>query len=184
MLDREGKLLNVQEVSLTQETVDVDRQGMCSQLGVQTSTQSGEGVSVRDFEVELLGQLTIHRLNDLASTVDQGSDQLLHKDGHLVEGVMLLVAAGQRYESDVVVTTQLLGQVLVNEAFVRHNVQVGVPPQQRCTCLLIRHIGPNQLEVEECPTQRSKQMQLIPEDGPLLGADTSKGSAITQPFAS
>ncbi len=34
MLYREGKFFDLKEVSLTQQTVDIDAQSMCCQLGV------------------------------------------------------------------------------------------------------------------------------------------------------
>jgi hypothetical protein len=137
---------------------------------------------VCDLDVELLGELTIHRLYNRSGTVDQAADQLLHKRRHLVVGVMLLVAPRQRHEGDVIMAAQLFSQVLVYEAFVSHNIQMGVSSQQRCPCLVIGYISPNQLEVEYGPSQCSEQMQLVAEHGPLLGARTPKGSPLVQPL--
>ena len=38
MLDREGKLLDVEEVGVTQQSVDIDAQGMCGKFGVEART--------------------------------------------------------------------------------------------------------------------------------------------------
>ena len=137
-----------------------------------------------DLDVELLGELTVHRLNNLAGTVDQAADQLLHKHRHLAEGVMLLVAARQCYEVDVVMAAQLLGQVSVNVAFVSHSIQMGVPTQQGGSCFLVGHVGPNQLEVQDSPTQCDEQMQFVAEDGLLLGANSPKSRSTSEPIAS
>jgi len=37
MLDRESQRLDLQEVGLAEQTIDVDRQGMCGQLGIEAS---------------------------------------------------------------------------------------------------------------------------------------------------
>ena len=56
MLDRESRLLDVQEVGSAYHAVDVNREGVCCQLGMQTSTQPIEGISMGDFDIELLAQ--------------------------------------------------------------------------------------------------------------------------------
>jgi hypothetical protein len=46
MLDRKGKSLDLQEAWIAQDTVDIDAQRVCCQLGVQSGTQTPEGVRV------------------------------------------------------------------------------------------------------------------------------------------
>ena len=94
MLDREGEWLDVKEVSLTQETIDVDAQSMSSQLGVQTGAQTPEGVSMVLLHVELLGQLAVDRLYDLPHTVDA----LRYRFGQLPPLVSSAAPSSSRYD--------------------------------------------------------------------------------------
>src|SRR5689334_13941022 len=75
MLDRKGEFLDLKEVGLAQQAIDIDAQGMSSKLGVQTGAQTPEGVSMKGvsmsgFQLELLGELPIHRLDNLSYSVD------------------------------------------------------------------------------------------------------------------
>jgi hypothetical protein len=44
MLDRESQGLDLQELRLTQQSVDIDTQGMSSELGIQASAQNPKGL--------------------------------------------------------------------------------------------------------------------------------------------
>src|SRR6266487_7170313 len=80
MLNREGQRLDLQEGRLSDEAVEKDTQGMCSEFGVEASAQAPIGMSMIDFNLELFGELCIHRFNHLANRVvqtAQGAWQLL-----------------------------------------------------------------------------------------------------------
>ena len=69
MLNRESQRLDLQEIRLSKQTIDVDAQGVCSQFGVEASTQAPEGVRMVDFNLELIGELCIHGFNHLTNGV-------------------------------------------------------------------------------------------------------------------
>ena len=57
-------------VGPSKQTIDVDTQRMSSQFGIQTGDQPQKGMSMVLLKVELLGQLSIHRLNDLPNAIE------------------------------------------------------------------------------------------------------------------
>ena len=80
MLNRKSESLDLEEGRLTEQTIDVDAQRMRCEFGVEASAQTPEGVSVIDFNVELIGELRIHGFNHLPYRVvktPQGVRQLL-----------------------------------------------------------------------------------------------------------
>lgn len=42
---------------------------MCRQFGVKSCTQAPEGVSMVDFDIELVGELRIHGFNHLTNRI-------------------------------------------------------------------------------------------------------------------
>jgi len=52
MLDWESQRLDLEEGGLTEQTIDVNAQRMCSQFGVETSTQAPKGMSMIDFDID------------------------------------------------------------------------------------------------------------------------------------
>ena len=62
MLVREGQSLDLQVVWLPKQSVDEDTQGMSSQLAVESGAQTPESVGVVRFDVELLSELTVNRV--------------------------------------------------------------------------------------------------------------------------
>ena len=69
MLDRKRQGLDLQESWLADQAIEIDRQGMCCELGVKASTQAPERVSRIDFNLELAGELCIHGFNPLTDRV-------------------------------------------------------------------------------------------------------------------
>ena len=67
MLNRKGQRLDLQEGWLTDQGVEIDTQGMCSQFGIETSAQPPEGMRMIHFNMELSGELCINRFDHLAN---------------------------------------------------------------------------------------------------------------------
>lgn len=65
MLNGKSQRFDLQEGRLTQQAVDVNAQCMCSQFGIETSTQAPKGVCVIGFNIELIGELSIDGLDHL-----------------------------------------------------------------------------------------------------------------------
>ena len=74
MLVWEGQGLDLQVVWLPKQSVDKDTQGMSSQLAVESGAQTPESVGVIRFDVQLLTELAINRLNDLSHSIEQPLD--------------------------------------------------------------------------------------------------------------
>ena len=53
MLVRESQGFDLQEIRVSKEAIEINAQGMCSQLGVQTGTQPPERVGMVLLDVEL-----------------------------------------------------------------------------------------------------------------------------------
>jgi len=92
MLDWESQRLDLEEGGLTEQTIAGNAQRMCSQFGVETSTQAPKGMGMIDFDIELSGKLRVHRFDHLANSVEKA----LPIGGHL----LLLIAARNRFEFD------------------------------------------------------------------------------------
>ena len=71
MLDRKGKGLDLQEVRVAKQTIDIDAQGMSGELGVETGTETPEGMGMVSLDVKLFGQLSVDGLDDLAHAVEE-----------------------------------------------------------------------------------------------------------------
>ncbi len=69
MLDRKGQGLDLQEGRFADQAVEIDTQGMGSELGVEASAQAPEGMRMINFNTELTGELGIHGFNHLADQV-------------------------------------------------------------------------------------------------------------------
>ena len=70
MLVWECQSLDLQVLWLPKQPVDKDAQGMSSQLAVESSAQTPESVGVVRFDVELLTELAINRLDDLPRSIE------------------------------------------------------------------------------------------------------------------
>ena len=69
MLDREGQRLDLQEIWLSELTVDIDAEGMSGELGIKPCDIAPKGMGMVGLDVELFGELTVDRLDDLAHGV-------------------------------------------------------------------------------------------------------------------
>ena len=54
MLVGEGQSLDLQEIWLACQTVDVDTEGMCGELGIESGTQPSKRMSMVGLDVQLL----------------------------------------------------------------------------------------------------------------------------------
>src|SRR4051812_12647339 len=94
MLDREGKCLDMQEIWLSELTVDIDAKGMCGELGIEPGAQAPEGMSMVGFDVELCGELAVDRLDNLACRIVEACERRWQ---------LLLIAAGQGEQANAIV---------------------------------------------------------------------------------
>ena len=92
MLNRKSQGLDLQEGWLPEQTIDVDTQCMRRQFGVEASAYAPKGVGVIDFNVELIGELCIHRFNHLTHRVVKALDR--------ARQLLLLIAARNGFELD------------------------------------------------------------------------------------
>jgi hypothetical protein len=170
---RESKMFDVKEVLLTQQTIDVDAQGMSSQFGVQTGTQTPKGVSMVGLNVELSNELTIHRFDYLPNA----GDALGHHPWQLA----VLIGSGHAHQADAIAFQQSIGYRLADVPFVSHSVQISVLLQQFITRLQVSHIGRGKFKVYDHPSQRDEELHLVAEEGLLFGRNPTKGGSIGKP---
>jgi len=168
-------MLDLKEVLLTQEPIDVDAQGMSSQFRVQTGAQAPEGVSMVGLHVELFGQLSIHRLDNLPNSIDAFSYS--HRQ--------LPVLIGSRYSHQAyrVALLKSFSHRLANVPLVSHSVQVGVFLQQLISSLQIGDVSWDKFKIEYYPSQGDEQLHFVTEKCLLLGRYAAKDSAIDGPIS-
>ena len=75
MLDRESESLDLQEIGLSELTIDVDAKGMCGELGIKPGAQAPERMSMVGFDVELFGELAVDRLDNLACSIVEACER-------------------------------------------------------------------------------------------------------------
>ena len=139
MLVGKRECLDLQEVWVPQQSIQMNAQGVCSQLGIEAGTQPPEAMGMIDFDVKLLGQLPIHRLNDLPERVE-----------HLLGGPRLLsflVAARQGEQAHPLVLPEFGGFGGTDVAFVAYHLQVGMLAEQLKADFQVAGVGGRQLEV-------------------------------------
>ena len=71
MLDWEGQGLDLQEIWLTEQAIDIDAKGMCSELGIEPGAEAPKGMCMVGFDLELFGELAVNGFNDLAHGIVQ-----------------------------------------------------------------------------------------------------------------
>lgn len=74
MLVGEGERFDLEEIILAEQAVEVKAEGVRGQLRVKAGGEPGERVRRIDLDVELLIELVIDGLEDLASTIEQAAD--------------------------------------------------------------------------------------------------------------
>ncbi len=60
---------DLEKLLLAEQSVEIDTQGVGGELGVQPRTQSPEGVRLMSTDPKVIGELAVHRLDDLAQPV-------------------------------------------------------------------------------------------------------------------
>ena len=122
MLVRGGEGLDLEDIVFSKEAVEVEAEGVSGQLGVQAGGEARKRVGVVDLNVELLLELVVDGLDDLASAIEHAADGW----GQLP----LLVAAGDGEEGDPALLPEGSGKHCTNGGLVSDDVEVGVLAQQ------------------------------------------------------
>ena len=122
MLVREGEGLDLEDIVFSKEAVEVEAEGVSGQLGVQAGGEARKRVGVVDLNVELLLELVVDGLDDLASAIEHAADGW----GQLP----LLVAARDGEEGDPALLPEGSGKHGTNGGLVSADVEVGVLAQQ------------------------------------------------------
>ena len=122
MLVRGGEGLDLEDIVFSKEAVEVEAEGVSGQLGVQAGGEARKRVGVVDLNVELLLELVVDGLDDLASAIEHAADGW----GQLP----LLVAAGDGEEGDPALLPEGGGKHCTNVGFVSDDIEVRVLAQQ------------------------------------------------------
>src|SRR5258708_3963297 len=128
-----------------------------------------------ELKVELLSQLSINRLDDLAYSIE-GPLECLRE-------LLKLVATRQGEQLEMIVEQQLLGYFSTDIAFVAKDRQVGMFDQHFSSNGQVSHTGRSQLEIQDQPAQTDQQMQLEAEDGDFLAGNLAKIGSVCSPIA-
>jgi hypothetical protein len=147
---------------------------MSSQLGVQTGAQTPEGVSMVGLELELLGQLSIDRFDDLSHT----ADALCHR----LRQLLVLVSSRHSHQTNTVAQKKSLCNALADIALVSHSIKVSVPVQKLIATLQISDVSRDEFKVQDHPSQRDEQLHLVAEEYLLFGGDAPKGGLMSSPL--
>lgn len=60
----EREVLDTQKIHVPQQTIEIDAEGLCGELGIEPRAQSPEGMSMIDLNVKLIVQLAIDGFDD------------------------------------------------------------------------------------------------------------------------
>ena len=127
MLVGERQSLDLQEVGVAEQAVEVEAEGVGGQLRVQAGGEARKRVGVVDLNVELLLELVVDGLDDLASARPHAGTR------HAADGwgqLPLLVAAGDGEEGDPALLPEGSGKHGTNGGLVSADGEVGVLAQQ------------------------------------------------------
>jgi hypothetical protein len=152
--------LDLQELWLSQQTVDKDAKDMSGQLGMAPGDQNPKGVRMVFLDLKLLGQLSIDRLSHLPN----GFEQMLD----FWRNLFLLITVGQSWQAHPVLLQQFSRFFDTDVAFIAQDVQVGMFAQQFEADFQIDGIGRSQHKIENETTHGDQQMQLIAQNGLFL----------------
>ena len=173
MLDGKSEVLDLEDIGRTAATIEVEAEGMGGELGQQARGEAPETLGVVDLQMELLGQLAVDRLDDLAGPIEHLADRL----GHRLPGV----APRQGEQLYAVLRPQARRHRLADEGLVAQGGQIGVLRQQLFPGLQLPHIGRGQQEIEDDSGERHQQVQLVAEDGALLGGHAAEAGLVGLP---
>ncbi len=113
------------------------------------------------FDLKLLGQLPIDRLDDLAHLIDQPSQRRWE--------LLVLIGARQRQQPNLPGDPQLRGQGGTDVPFIAQHQQVMLVVQQIASGLALPGVGRRQFKVDNHAADRDQQMQAIAVDGLFFG---------------
>src|SRR5437016_3997183 len=128
-----------------------------------------------DLNVELLGQLTVDGLDDLADRIERASGGLRRLVG--------LVATRQGHQAESILSEELVSQISTDVAFVAKDGQIGMLGQQFSADVQVGCTGTCQFKIQDQPAQTDQQMQLEAEDSDFLAGDFAEISAMSSPIA-
>lgn len=168
-----GQRLDLQEIWLTQHTVDVDTEGVRCEFGVESGTQPSKRMSMVGLDVQLLRELAIDGLNDLANRVVETSEF----SGQL----LFLITSRQCAQADSIKLPEFGCFVCADVALVTDDLQIGVFRQEFKADVEVGSTGRRQFEIENQAVHGNEQVQLVAKDGHLLGRDFAKVSTMGRP---
>ena len=156
MLVGESQRLDLQELWLTQQTVDVNAQSMCGQFGVEPGTQAPKGMSVIDLDLEQLRKLVIDDFDHLTNAIQKSALFNRYFD--------FLITARQSQQPDAVVGVELSSFGGADVSLITQNDQVSMLAKHFKAHFQIIDVGRRQLEIEDQSAQSDEQVQLETED--------------------
>ena len=168
MLVREGESLDLQEVSLAEQAVNVDGQGVRREFGVESGTQAPKGVGMIGFDVELVVELAIDGFDNLADVIDEVAG--------LRRELFFLILPRQGVQADAIEMPQFSGFGGTDISFVANDGQVGMVEQQVKTHVQVGGAGGSQGKVDNHPTQGDQQVELVAKDRYLFGGHLAEMS--------
>lgn len=71
MLVGESERLDLESLGVSEEAIEVEAEGVRGELGVEPGAEAPERVGLMGGEAELLRQLVVDRLDDLAGAIEQ-----------------------------------------------------------------------------------------------------------------
>jgi hypothetical protein len=147
---RESQGFNLQELWLSQKTVEIDTQSMCGQFGVKPGTKAPEGMCVVHLDVKQFRELVIDGFDHLTNTVEKSS---------LAPGKLyFLIRTWQCDQLDAVVSEELCGFLGPDVSFIAQNRQIGMFRQHFKTHFQIGDMRRCKLEIGDHSTQGNEQV--------------------------
>src|SRR5258708_3055092 len=128
---------------------------------------------VVDLNVELLSQLSVDGLDNLAHGIERTCDGWRRLVG--------LVAAGQGHQVQAILTQQMTRQFGADVALIAKDGQISMFSQQFSAHTQISSTGRSQLKIQDQTAQTDQQMQLEAEAGDFRAFNLAKVSAVSSP---
>ncbi len=74
MLIGKGELLDLQELNVSEQAIQIDRERVRCQLGVQASAHAPKTMGMIGLDTQLFSQLPVDRFNDLPPRIQEAGD--------------------------------------------------------------------------------------------------------------
>ncbi len=175
MLDRESQRLDLQESGFAEQAIEIDTQGMSSQLGQKPGAQPPKGMGVIDLNVEVLHQLPVDGFDDLPDGIEGLTNRRRRLSG--------LVTPRQGHQLEPVILEQLPSQVRADVAFIAKDCQIGVFRQEFGAHRQVGSTRGRQLEIQDQPAQADQQVQFEAKDGDFLAGTLAIVGPMRRPIA-